>query len=110
LSSDPYESLVKGNYEEAAKEFKSLYASKRGGFTIAVMLACEKDSIGKALAETNNSKDLIIFPYNYKGRNCFRVIWGYYQTRGEAEEAFKKIPQEFRDSGAKVVGFETMKP
>ncbi|NMC00025.1 MAG: hypothetical protein GYA35_07070, partial [Thermoanaerobaculaceae bacterium] len=94
----------------AAKAFKSIYSSKRGGFTIAIMLACEKDSIAKAFASTNNSKDLIIFPYNYKGRNCFRVIWGYFKTREEAEEAFGKIPKEFKDSGAKVVGFETMKP
>lgn len=109
-SADPYENLIKGNYEEAAKAFKSIYSSKRGGFTIAIMLACEKDSIAKAFASTNNSKDLIIFPYNYKGRNCFRVIWGYFKTREEAEEAFGKIPKEFKDSGAKVVGFETMKP
>lgn len=107
---DPFESLLRGNYEDAARAFKSVYSSKKGGFTIAIMLACEKDSISKALVESNNSKDLIIFPYNFKGRNCFRVIWGYYRTRQEAENAFANIPKVFKDSGAKVVGFETMKP
>ncbi|MCX7830323.1 MAG: hypothetical protein N2445_04610, partial [Acidobacteria bacterium] len=78
--------------------------------TIAIMLACEKDSITKAFAESNNSKELIIFPYNFKGKSCFRVIWGYYNSKGEAEEAFNSIPKVFKDSGAKVVPFETMKP
>ncbi len=106
---DPYESMIRGDYENASKAFRSLYSSKKGGFTIAIMLACEKDTITKAFAESNNSKDLLIFPYSFKGKNCFRVLWGYYRSREEAETAFNSIPKVFKDSGAKVVGFETMK-
>lgn len=105
---DSYESLLKGDYDQAAEGFKTIYSSKKGGFTIAIMLACERDSIAKALAESNNSRELIIFPYNFKGRNCFRVIWGYYIKREEAENAFKTLPSVFKDSGAKVVSFEKM--
>ena len=105
---DPYESLLKGDYDQSAKGFRKIYSSKKGGFTIAIMLACERDSIAKALAESNNTRVLIIFPYNFKGRNCFRVIWGYYNKREEAENAFKGLPTVFKDSGAKVVSFEKM--
>jgi septal ring-binding cell division protein DamX len=74
------------------------------------MIACEKETVQKGFAESGNSKDFIIFPHNFKGRSCFRIIWGYYPAKQDAENAYKGLPAMFRDSGAKIVPFDSMKP
>ena len=109
-SQSPYSSLSKGDYQEAAKQFKSIYSTKSGGFTIALMIACEKDSITKALSELKSPDKLIIFPHNFKGRDCFRVLYGYYNSKEEAQKEFSTLPPDLQASGAKVIPFEKMKP
>ncbi len=109
-SSDPSASMAKGDYDGAAAGFKRIYSQKKGGYTIALMIACEKDTIRKSLEGAGDQNQMVIFPHNFKGRGCFRVIWGWYATKSEAESAFAKLPAMFRDSGARVVPFESMRP
>lgn len=109
-SKDPFDSMRSGDYDSAASWFKRVYGGKKGGYTIALMIACEKESIQKGFAGSGESKDFIIFPYNFKGRKCYRVVWGYYKTKGEAESAFASLPALFKDSGAKIVPFDSMRP
>lgn len=109
-SGDPSASMRAGDYPAAASGFRKVYSSKKGGYTIALMIACEKETIEKSYAGAGQSPDFIIFPHNFKGRGCYRVIWGYYQTKGEAEAAFSKLPELFKSSGAKIVSFDSMKP
>ncbi len=109
-SSDPSACMTKGDYDGAAAGFKRIYSQKKGGYTIALMIACEKDTIRKSIEGAGAGNEIIIFPHNFKGRGCFRVIWGWYATKGEAESAFAKLPSMFRDSGARIVPFESMKP
>jgi hypothetical protein len=107
---DPYESLKAGDYSSAAIGFKRNYSSKKGGYTIALMIACETETVQKSFAEAGGSREFIIFPHNFKGRNCYRVVWGYYSSRQDADAAFSKLPGLFKDSGARIVPFESMKP
>lgn len=109
-SEDGHILLSQGMYDEAAKAFKKEFLQKSGGYTIALMIACERDTITKALNESGNSKMLIIFPFTFKGRNCFRVLWGYYRSKEEAEKDYYNIPETFRNAGAKVVSFSTVRP
>ena len=37
----------------------------------------------------------MVIPYRFKGRSCYRVIWGTFATRSEAEAALKKLPAHF---------------
>lgn len=105
---DVYSSLAKGDYKSAAEAFKAIYSKKKGGFTVVIMLACESESITKALSEFKNPNEMIILPYNYKGRSCFRVLYGHFKTKEEAEKAFESIPESFKVAGAKVFPFEKM--
>lgn len=109
-SGDPSANLRAGDYPAAASGFKKAYSSKKGGYTIALMIACETETIQKSYAGSGQPAEFIIFPHSFKGRGCYRVIWGYYQTRGEAEAAYSKLPDIFKSSGAKIVTFDSMKP
>jgi len=109
-SGDPSASLRSGEFEKAAAGFKKIYGAKKGGYTIALMIACEKETLQKSFAGSGESDDFIIFPHNFKGRSCYRVVWGYFTSRAEAEAAYSKLPSMFKDSGAKIVPFDSMKP
>jgi hypothetical protein len=46
------------------------------------------------------SDDLFILPVDYKGRACYRMCWGVYDSRQGAETALAALPTYFRQGGA----------
>ena len=49
----------------------------------------------------DNSPELLILPVSYKGRSCYRLCWGLYDSEGRAEAAVATVPAYFREGGAK---------
>jgi septal ring-binding cell division protein DamX len=91
--------LRRGQHKEAARVFaNSLRQSAPGGFSIQLLVACSDETVGKALAAVPDP-DLYILPVNYKGRPCFRVCWGLYDSEQRAESATRAVPDYFRNSG-----------
>ena len=65
-------------------------AQKGGNYTVQFELVCETASITRAL---NESRDKVWFvPISYRGRPCYRVFWGRYDTSAEAIAASKQMP------------------
>ncbi len=87
--------LVQGRYKEAALAFQSAVAASSDRFAIDVEVACQPETIQKDFAESGGDHRYMILPYDLHGRACFRVLWGLYKTRAEAEQALKAMPPFF---------------
>jgi hypothetical protein len=72
-----------------------------GKFTIQFELVCESASIRKAL--TAGGSDVWFVPVSYRGKSCYRVFWGHYETRGAANAAISQIPASLREAVPVVV-------
>ncbi len=87
--------LAQGRYKEAALAFQSAVRASSDRFAIDVEVACQPETIQKDFAESGGDHRYMILPYDLHGRACFRVIWGLYGTRAEAEQALKTMPPFF---------------
>jgi septal ring-binding cell division protein DamX len=88
----------RARYEAMAREFA---ANPAGNFTVQFAIVCEPSNVAKAL---RTSSDVWFSSITLKGRSCFRMFWGRYATRAEAEAAMRGLPGELRESRPAVVG------
>ncbi|HEV7922044.1 MAG TPA: DUF4388 domain-containing protein [Thermoanaerobaculia bacterium] len=93
-SSDPQ----RQKYDAMARDFA---AKASGAYTIQFELVCEPASIGKALKAGGGSVWFI--PTSYRGRSCYRVFWGRYDTKAAADQAVGQIPASLREGAAVVI-------
>lgn len=104
------QTLVEGNYGEAAGAFAYQARNTSAAFTINIEVACQHDTISKGLSAAGGSEAFFILPYDLKGRACFAVYWGLYPDRPSAEKALSTLPGFFRESAQpKVVPWSTVK-
>jgi hypothetical protein len=87
--------LRAGKYPEAAQAFRDNLKKTDAAFTIDVEIACQPDTLVKAVAAAQGDPALMVIPFDFRGRSCYRVIWGTYKTRADAEAALKKLPAHF---------------
>jgi uncharacterized protein DUF4388 len=85
-------------YEAMAREFA---ASPNAKFTIQFEIVCEPSNITKALREGGTSVWFV--PISLKGRSCYRVFWGRYQSRDAADRAVGEVPASLREAKPAVV-------
>jgi septal ring-binding cell division protein DamX len=71
----------------------------RGRFSLQVLVACDPENVQKALTAVP-AAELFILPVNVKGRGCYRLCWGVYDSRPAAEAALSALPSYFRQGGA----------
>ena len=88
----------RARYEAMAREFAS---NPAGNFTVQFAIVCEPSNVAKAL---RTGGDVWFSSITLKGRSCFRMFWGRYATRAEAEAAMQRLPGELRESRPAVVG------
>jgi hypothetical protein len=62
-------------------------------------VACAPETVQKAVSSVA-SEDLFILPVVFKGRACYRMCWGVYDTRQAAEAALAGLPIYFSQGGA----------
>ena len=62
-------------------------------------MACAPENVQKAVAAVP-AEELFILPVNVKGRACYRLCWGVYDSRPAAEAALSALPPYFRQGGA----------
>lgn len=80
--------------EEFARERRNV------AYAVQFELVCETASVARALEAGGR---VWFVPVQYRGRPCYRMFWGAYPTREEAEKGKSEIPQELRGSGPVVV-------
>ncbi len=84
-------------YEAMAREFA---ANPTGNFTVQIQILCETSNLDKAMRAGGNN--VWFLPQAIGTRSCYRVFWGRYATREEAQRALASIPADVRDRSAAV--------
>jgi septal ring-binding cell division protein DamX len=82
-SSDP----VRAKYDGMARDFT---AQTGGSYTLQFELVCETSSITRAIAEAGNKVWFV--PTSYRGRPCYRVFWGRFNSSADATAATSQFP------------------
>ncbi len=83
----PASDATRAKYDNMAKDFA---ARKGGTYTVQFELVCETASITRALSEGGDKAWFV--PISYRGRPCYRVFWGRFDTSAEAITASKTMP------------------
>jgi hypothetical protein len=92
--------LEAGRLDEAAGGFlANLRRAPVGSASVQLLVACSTETVQKAVASVGAS-ELVIVPVNYKGRDCYRLCWGVYDSSAGAASAVRSVPDYFRRGGA----------
>jgi hypothetical protein len=86
-----------GEFAAAARAFQG-EISARGSdkFTLALGLYCNEENAGRLIANAGGSSEIYVLPATVDGRSCYRVIWGLYDSRDDAEGAAASLPSGVR--------------
>jgi hypothetical protein len=104
--------LRAGRFPEAARAFvSSTRAAGKGAAVIQLLIACSSETVQKAV-DSGSASDLVILPVDFKGRDCYRLVWGVYPSATRATAALSTVPEYFRNGGAapKVLGVSEVVP
>ena len=88
---------VRARYDAMARDFA---ANASGNFTVQIQILCEPSNIAKVLSA--GGSNVWFVPQQLAARSCYRVFWGHYNTRHEAQRALTAIPASLRDPSAAV--------
>jgi hypothetical protein len=95
---DARQLLRSGAYSEAARGFTSEVRRAGSRFSVQILVACSGETVQKAL-DNVSSPELFILPVNYRGKSCYRVCWGLYESQDRATAALQSLPAYFRQGG-----------
>lgn len=84
-------------YDAMAREFA---ANASGNFTVQIQILCEASNLDKVLKA--GGQDVWFVPQPIGTRACYRVLWGRFATREEAQQAMARVPADLRDPAAAV--------
>jgi hypothetical protein len=104
--------LRTGNYPAAARAFvSSTRAAGKSAAVIQLLIACSTETVQKAV-DSGNASELVILPVDFKGRDCYRLVWGVYPSSTSATAALRNVPEYFRSGGAapRVLGASEVIP
>jgi septal ring-binding cell division protein DamX len=88
---------IRARYDAMAQQFA---ANPTGNFTVQVQILCEPSNVAKAMSA--GGSNIWFVPQTIGARSCYRVFWGHYNTRDEAQRAMTAIPADLRDRSAAV--------
>lgn len=71
----------------------------RHRYAIQLELACEPGTLEKAFAADRGSNRIWLAPYSFRGRPCYRVLWGRFADLSSAKSAKRDIPAMFSGDG-----------
>ena len=89
--------LRKGEYSAAARRFQEGLAPQSSQFTIRLEVACQPDTLQRALEHADFHPALYILPRQVDQRACYALLWGLYETDQAALEAREHLPAYFRE-------------
>jgi len=84
-------------YDAMAREFA---ANPTGNFTVQIQILCDPGNLGAAMRD--GGSEVWFVPQAIGARSCYRVFWGHFATRDEAQRALGRVPAGIRDRSAAV--------
>jgi hypothetical protein len=92
----PASGVAKDRVDAMAREFAS---RATGNFTVQIQILCDASNVEKLM---RGGGDVWFVPQTIGSRSCYRVFWGRYNTRDQAQQAIAQIPAGIRDRNAAV--------
>ncbi|HKR66417.1 MAG TPA: SPOR domain-containing protein, partial [Thermoanaerobaculia bacterium] len=84
-------------FQTMAREFA---AHPAGKYTVQIQILCEASNLDKAIL--TGGSFVWFVPQTIGSRSCYRVFWGHYETRDEAQKALASVPASLRDKTSAV--------
>lgn len=75
-------------------------ANPTGNYTVQIQILCDPSNLEKAMR--TGGERLWFVPQTIGTRSCFRVFWGRFNTREEAQSALSQVPAGLRDRNSAV--------
>jgi hypothetical protein len=92
--------LRQGLFNEAARGFAAhLRGAPAATASIQLFVACSPETVQKAVSAVD-AAELFILPISFKGRDCYRMCWGVYESAGNASASVRGLPDYFVKGGA----------
>jgi septal ring-binding cell division protein DamX len=88
--------------ERAAADRERLLDSG-GSYTVQLMVSCDPDNARRVLGLIGGTSRLHVLPVELDGNACYRLCWGSYSTRENAENA-TDIPTSFESPRVRAIG------
>jgi hypothetical protein len=83
--------------DQMARDFA---ANPEGNFTVQIQILCDPANVEKAMRQGGGNVWFV--PQTIKGRSCYRIFYGRFATRAEANQAMATVPSALRDPNAAV--------
>jgi hypothetical protein len=84
-------------YDALARQYA---ANPTGNFTVQIQILCDPANVEKAMRA--GGENVWFVPQTISGRSCYRVFWGRYNSRDEAQTALAQVPATIRDESSAV--------
>jgi len=84
-------------YDGMARDFA---ANNTARFTVQIQILCDPSNLDKAMR--SGGANVWFVPQQLGSRSCYRVYWGRFNTRDEAQRALGSVPAGLRDQNAAV--------
>lgn len=83
-----------------AEMARSYAANPQGNFTVQIQILCDPGNVEKAMRAGGDNVWFV--PQTLGTRSCYRINWGHFNTRDEAQRAMANVPAALRDPSAAV--------
>jgi len=95
--------LQQGRLRDASSRFVAAWEGRKNLYTVQLAVACEPETVARAFGSAGASTEFFILPKAYKGRSCYRLLWGSFTDRGAALRGIERVPRALLDSGLSPV-------
>jgi hypothetical protein len=95
-----FDAFQAGDFGKAAALWQRDWQSRRpGGFTLQVMVACKEATLRNLRPLIPTSDRLFLASVRVNDGTCYKVLWGTYASRAQAESAAPTVPALFTSGG-----------
>ncbi len=90
-------------YNEGISFLEKAKTYSEKSYTLQLLIACQEETILK-LREKNPSYNFWFIPINFKGKVCFKVFYGNFGSKEEAEGERNNLPEEILKGKPQTMG------
>jgi septal ring-binding cell division protein DamX len=84
-------------YDAMARDFA---ANPSGAFTVQIQILCDPSNLDKVMRA--GGENVWFVPQTIGARSCYRVYWGHFNTRAEAQQGLAQVPASIKDQNSAV--------
>ena len=97
------EKIDTGIYQKYVSNTRDLLLSNPESYTIQLELACQQETLDKAIKLLPDKEKIFFIPSKFKGKTCFIVCYGLFDTQDEAKVAMKTLDSDFFNDNQPIV-------